>query len=517
MVLDLGSLSRGKAATISRGNNVPVCTHAQPHLPGEIFLTISEFLGNAETLALSISCSDLRTLLMPAMYRTVELQSNRACRLGLVMFRQHPHLCAFIRTLIVRPNSPVPSWPRLNGWMNEVQLTLLIEELSSRLNNLRKFEWGGLELPDGGMWAALRSCCPLLKTIHSTVGSKYLEPQCELFSFENLQSFSLCAHPGQRNISEMPLPSQLWEMLIERCPKLEELTLRLFHSPHSLRELDTLTSCTFPSLRAFHIEIWLSSTDPGLSSPSLPCFGKFLSAHPNLLDLSILPYANTRPSGALPLFLASTALPRLQSFVGVAEHLAELPNPASITVLDLTGDPVDETGVNSVASLLKRLVSLHTLDIRIAHPSLLVSILVAVPALSTLRIMFPCGFNTKTLNEISLALHERLPCLRSFTLYKIHHRMDASMLRSALVLFAKNPRFERVDLAWFTAARFQRKQNGSYVVVRRRGVEYLDVWERGIRTGIGGRLTQRSFQRRFQYHFEDHWWGFVRDWVRNRW
>lgn len=184
-------------------------------------------------------------------------------------------------------------------------------------------------------------------------------------------------------------------MLLQRCPNLEELTLRLFYSSHSLREMDHLMSGVFPKLRSLRLEIWYSDND---SQPSNHLLGPFLSEHPTIRELSILPYTgnpNRRFLDVLSLFLAPAALPRLRSFVGIYQHLMQLPNPEALEALDLTGDPVSGTSVTTVAAALRRLSSLRSLDIRIADPldsALLRSVISACSELTTLRIMFLVNF-----------------------------------------------------------------------------------------------------------------------------
>ncbi|KAJ7438282.1 hypothetical protein B0H11DRAFT_1752929 [Mycena galericulata] len=491
-----------------QGKSVQCFQHPHPlqHLPPEIFLEVASFLHGGDLLNLSVTTSYLRVLLLPAMYRTVSLESSRACLSGLIMLSKHPELCVYVRTLVVRPNYPIVCWPRTEGPVSETNLALTIEQLAQNLRNLQKFEWGGRQLPPDSLWTTLRSYCPELKKVYSTAGSRYLDPECELFKFNNLTGFSLCVLSCEEGsnlyLAHIGMPLQLWDMLLDRCPNLEELTLRLFYSSHSLREMDRLTSGVFPRLRALHLEIWFYNRDPVFSQPSVERLGPFLSAHPSITELSILPYTSDREGkypDALPLFLTRGALPWLASFVGVYQHLAELPDPAWIEVLDLTGDPIERVSIEVVGRVLKGLVSLRSLDIRLAEAEdglLLRMVISACPGLTTLRVMFPVNFGMKTLREISLEL-QNLPHLRSFTLYKIHRLIDDTMLRCALAVLADNPHLREIQLAWFACPRFERRQNGSYLILSDTlGRRYLDVWERGARSNsVGGGV----FDRRFRY------------------
>ncbi|KAJ6461543.1 hypothetical protein DFH09DRAFT_1229022 [Mycena vulgaris] len=449
----------------------------------------------------------MRRLLLPEMYKTVALESSRACSSGLAMLSEHPKLCAYIRTLIARPNHAIVCWPRSDRPVSESEVALMIEGLTGKLKGLHKFTWGGYDLPPDSLWVALRNACPQLKKIHSMAGSKPLEPECELFKLEDLTAFSLSVvSPGQELV-QLGLPAELWAMLIERCPNLEELALRLYCSSHSLRELDKLTTNIYPNLRALELDIWFYNRDPTFSQPSIELIGHFLSAHRRITELGIFPYSSD-PDHQFPdklpdlLFLTPAALPHLRSFVGVYQHIAELPNAEELETLDLPGDPVDGKSIKAVAAALRRLVSLRSLDVRLADVqdcALLRQVISACNGLTTLRVMFPVNFGTRTLRRISAAL-QKLPHLRSFTLYKGHRITDETMLRCALTILADNPRLDEIQMAWFAWERRKRRQNGSYLILRdTRGRRYMDVWERGIRSvNMGGGV----FDRRFRYGLE---------------
>ncbi|KAJ7690197.1 hypothetical protein B0H17DRAFT_593437 [Mycena rosella] len=476
----------------------------QRPLPTEILLDVAGFLQNVELLNLSLTSSQLRRLLLPELYKTVSLDSSRACLSGLAMLAAHPELCAYVRTLTVRPNYAIVCWPRSDRPVNESTIAAMIEGLADKLVNLVKFTWGGVDLPPDSLWRAIRHACPQLRKIYSTAGSRHLDPESELLKFEDLTAFSLCFVARDEDLVRLGLPTQLWTMLMERCPNLEELTLRLFCSSHSLRDMDKLTSHVFPHLRALQLEIWFYNRDPSFSQPSVELLGPFLSAHPNIAELSIFPYTSDpeRPiPNTLPLFLAPAALSRLRAFVGVYQHIAELPDSAALETLDLTGDPVSVVSVKAVGAALRRLSALRSLDVRLAdvQDGLFQSIISACSGLITLRVMFPVNFGMKTLRKLSTAL-QRLPHLRSFTLYKGHRFTDGTMLRCALAILSDNPRLHEIQVAWFAWERCERRQNGSYfVLVDTGGRRYLDVWERGVRSvRVGGGV----FDRRFRYMLE---------------
>ncbi|KAJ6467884.1 hypothetical protein C8R45DRAFT_475447 [Mycena sanguinolenta] len=467
-------------------------------LPWEIFIKIASFLQSDHLLNFSLTSSQFRRLLLPELYRTVALHSSRACLSGLAMLRKHPELCVYIRSLIVRPNFALMCWPRTDGPISESNVASMIEELTDNLENLEKFEWGGRELPSNQLCITLRRACPkLTEIVSSGAGSGYLSAESEVFNFENLTAFSLVVPPGpKKEFLLIDIPPSLWDMLTHRATNLQKLSLQLFYSSHHLLDLDRLLNTVFPHLCAFHLDVVCAK---GTLTPSQPfaLLGSFLSAHPLLTSLSIHPCPDV-----LPLDLPATALPQLTSFVGVYQHVAELPHPELLESLDLTGAPVSAADIKVVVAALSRLVSLKSLDARLGAPILLAPIIEVCGGLTTLRVVFAANFGMKSLRSISASLHQYLPHLRSFTLYKGHRPFtDGTMLQWALAILVHKPALQDIHLAWFALReRFARRQNGSYVVYTDlMGRRYLEVCERGVRSAhMGGGM----FGRRFRYMLE---------------
>ncbi|KAJ7189657.1 hypothetical protein GGX14DRAFT_529538 [Mycena pura] len=467
----------------------------------EIFLEIASFLQSNEVLALSLASSQIRALLLPELYRSVSLQTNRACLSGLAMLAQHSNLCKYIHTLTVRPNYAIVCWPRKEARMSECLVASRVKTVAHSLCNLKKFEWGGTGSPPKDFWLTLRQLCPKLQRVSSTAGCQPIDPGFELFQFNNLTGFSLqvCACIYDGDSMHSALPNRICTMLSRHCPNLEELTLRLLDPSRTLQETDLFTANVFPKLRSLHLDICLSSGNSRYPDLFPSVLGSFLSAHPALTELTILPYG--RLPSELPLFLSPAALPNLSSFVGVYQHVAQLPHPQALTALDLTGDPVPADAIVTVASALRRLVRLQNLDVRLAHPGLFPVVVAACTELTELRVMFPVAVEPKILHGIAAAL-PRLPRLHSFTLYVGRRRGARSMpmLRVALQLLRAGPACLReVHLAWFVFdGACYRAQDGAYALRNsedRRGARYLDVTERGLRRARAG----GTFERRFRY------------------
>ncbi|KAJ7779788.1 hypothetical protein B0H16DRAFT_1499868 [Mycena metata] len=463
-------------------------------LPLEIFTPVAGLLRSNDLLNFSLTSSQFRTLLLPVMYHTVALESSKACLSGLAMLHRRPHLCIYIRALIVRPNHWPGFWPRADPFIDETKVAFMIQQLVGDLRHLEKFVWGGNDLPCDYLWIALRRNCPRLKNVSSTAKSVDVEPGCELFKFENLTAFSFTIPAFQKDINSPGLPGQLVDMLLYQCPNLEELTLNMLCASPILFELGRLLTGVFPRLRVLHLEIWCASDHQPSAFTAL---GSFLAAHPQITALSIFPSSEPHP-----LTLPPNALSHLTTFMGVHKHLTQLPNPHLIERLDLMGVPLPEADVLAVSGTLRHLTSLRSLDIRLAAPSILSALLPSCTGLTTLRVMFPVTFGIKPLRLLSTSLRT-LPHLRSLTVYKGHRPLTLthpSMLACFLLLLSHNPHLREVHLAWFAFPRFTRSQNGDYILCENGdGRGFVEVHERGMRaTSLGGGV----FERRFRYALE---------------
>lgn len=83
-----------------------------------------------------------------------------------------PHLTRHIRKLAVRPNYYL-AWPKPDAPpINEDLVADLVVRLAEagRLEELRTFDWDGLEMPKDAVWAVLASHCLELKTVFCNVG-----------------------------------------------------------------------------------------------------------------------------------------------------------------------------------------------------------------------------------------------------------------------------------------------------------------------------------------------------------
>ncbi|KAF7325733.1 Dna polymerase gamma [Mycena kentingensis (nom. inval.)] len=341
-----------------------------PRVPLDIIIEIAEHLENSgDILNFSLASSRVYATLLPVLYASVDLRSSRACKHTLESLLRNSHEAGCIRQLVVRPNhvdrarSQSTSKPIDENWVAQAVIRLARAGCLSRLVS---FFWDGSEMPvDDSLWATLRSCCPLLRSVGSNVGPKCINPDSELFRFTDLAGFTLTAKtlPDEWDTflpPEPELPDQLWEMLIERSPRLEQL--RIDVSQRSRRVWDTrrVVQGRWPLLRDLELGDCSMAGTPASSRMNMETpFMRFLAAHPGLERLR-LPSLSSFPRAIV---LAPTSLPKLREFSGNVAHIRGLPNLPHIKKLSLVHQPLSEKTVALVCGTLKHMRSLSSLSI----------------------------------------------------------------------------------------------------------------------------------------------------------
>ncbi|PPQ85300.1 hypothetical protein CVT24_006411, partial [Panaeolus cyanescens] len=479
-------------------------------IPADIVREIVDLLAPSDILNFSLTSSYLRALLLPALYDTVTLKSSKNCRVTLTMLEQRPELCGYIKKLAVRPNYYL-SWPKPDDELDEDWVVAKIQSISVHLTNMHTFDWDGLELPRDSLWDVLRLNCPNLKSVFSNVGTRALDADSALFSFSNLTSFSLIVRHGLGGSDLFPLleeiPPRFWEMILERCPDLQELAICSFSSSARVFDFDRITEGTWPRLHTLTLGSFGYQADFSLGPPSLnneDGLSSFLDRHSELKYVRFLwNFKRWMSPDTIPMDLSPSSLPNLDTFIGVYQQLAQLPNPQSVETLDLTCEPVYESRLDTVCPILKSLTNLTSLDIwthvfdpERDHSAFFRTILQSCPNLTDFHFMCTTSFTAKPLKHLISQLH-LLPNLKRFSLTKGHKYIDESMLATALRILKRNPGLKQINIRWARErCPNHLKQEGTYDVVvdGRTGVpEAVGVFERGIP------LVGKPFVRKFRH------------------
>ncbi|RDB15634.1 hypothetical protein Hypma_004008 [Hypsizygus marmoreus] len=483
-------------------------------IPPDIIREIADLLSPTDILSLSLTSSGLRTFLIPALYESVTLKSSRKCRITLTMLAKRPDICAHIRKFAVRPNYYL-SWPKPDEALEEDWVACMIEKIAGDLTQLQTFDWDGLEVPGDRMWGALRTSCPNLRNIFSNVGSRPLDPHSKLFQFSGLKSFSLIVRYGLHGSELFPpfeaLPESFWDMLVNRCPDLEELSICSFSSSTRIFDFRPVTEGRWPNLHSLTLGSFGYQSDFTLGPTSESAFARFLDDHPSLRYIRLQwNFKRWMSPEEVPMVLSPTALPELETFIGIYQQLARLPNPDSIETVDLTCEPLHEGRLDAICDVLRRLTSLSSLDLwthvpepNQDHTHLFRSILSSCPKLTDLHLMCTTTFTAKPLKQLLSQLH-LLPELKRFSLTKGHKYGDESMLDSALQIVRHNPTLKQINIRWAREkAPNHLKQEGTYdITLGEDGTPIaLMVHERGIP------LVGRSFHRRYKYDIRSHGLG----------
>jgi Leucine Rich Repeat len=217
---------------------------------------------------------------------------------------------------------------------------------------------------------------------HST---KTLSPFHQLFDFTNLRGFSLTLTPGFYNSqvdmfldgtyhhvgcyslgSNQPSDEQsasrnFWDMLIRRCPNLEELTIDGISSLPT--DVHTLVDGRWPKLRKLTLGDVSIDGQLGMvnNSDQKHPFITFLEAHPTLQSLSLSRH-NIQPTHFAsldPVFL------KLTEFRGTLQQLQALPHLLPLLKSVTFRDPMQTRDISAltVAGVLQSLPSLTELKI----------------------------------------------------------------------------------------------------------------------------------------------------------
>ncbi|CAA7270550.1 unnamed protein product [Cyclocybe aegerita] len=490
-------------------------TAAVGSIPADIVREIVDLLSPADVLSFSLTSSHLRALLMPALYDTVTLKSSRNCRVTLNMLRERRDICRYIKKLAVRPNYYL-AWPKPDEYLHEDWVVDMIEEFSKDLMTMHTFDWDGLELPRDSIWSTLRANCPQLKSVFSNVGTLSLNSNSSLFSFSDLTSFSLIVRHGLGG-NELfpalePMPDRFWEMIINRCPDLQELAICSFSSSARVFDFERITEGTWPRLHTLTLGSFGYQSDFTLGPPRLlgpateRSLGTFLDRHTELKYIRFLwNFKRWMSPDSISMHLSPSSLPALDTFIGVYQQLAELPNPQALETLDLTCEPVYESRLDTVCPILKSLINLTSLDIwtHVFDPSrdhtrFFNSILAACPKLTDFHFMCTTSFTLKPLKQLITQLH-LLPHLKRFSLTKGHKYIDENMLSTALRVLKYNPSLKQISIRWARErCPNHLKQEGSYDIISddEGQPEALMVVERGIP------IVGSPFLRRYRHRLE---------------
>ncbi|KAI0032252.1 hypothetical protein K488DRAFT_50296 [Vararia minispora EC-137] len=446
-------------------------------LPGDILLEIASHIPlPSEVLHLSLTASGfIFEDLIPALYSEVILNGPVQCIQTLNMLGSYPQRARHVRSLCVKPDDNSAGIPTQPVWgrgalYNGYAISAAVRRAAFGMEVLQRFMWDGEELPPyDDMWFALRRFCPQLKYVGTALGSILTSPNSHLFDFSNLRGFSLIFKEGfylnfegVTRDEAIPGYQRLWEMLIKRCPHLEELVIDSL-SPTEPVDAHRLTRGRWPKLRTLILGDVVTDWHTTLNSAAKRSFVTFLDAHPSIKALHL---RGRQPSVSAPTILEALqpsslckvddfggSLDQLQSFRHRA-HLRSLCIPDPVILREST--PLAMSGVlSSVPSLVSLSISftlLHGYD----NGSIIRSIASACPMLEHLD--FTCTVDTTPLEFCSKPTSQETFCraikplgrLKSLHLRIVKARGEESLAACGSQLVFTNPRLANFKISFLS-------------------------------------------------------------------
>ncbi|KAJ6549054.1 hypothetical protein DFH09DRAFT_1169631 [Mycena vulgaris] len=441
-------------------------------IPTDVLLDIVQELQAVDILNLCLTSTEMHQLLLPHLYRLVCLGSSQTCKVTLRMLDRRPELCAHIRKLVVRPKYHL-AWPKADE-PRDIKTHVWVWDMLAKLRS----NGMGPEMAGDKLWRALKHFCPALKRVFCTVGvypiESIMDMERAVFQFENLTAFSLAVRINPDGsptlLSRESLPSNLWRMLVEHCPNLEDLTVCSLARDWRHFDLRPIMRGRWPKLRALTLDMTFPIENDSLTL-SAEALQIFLAAHPALERLCIYSYClSWMPVPDFPLLFAPGSLPMLTSFVGVHQQIHGIPFPERIHALDIVCVSLCEEDIVTFASALPRYTALTSLDIRLACaiPPALFS---PCPGLVHLRLIlssdvefFLVGIRHPCTSCPVLTAHDAsTPMLHTALL----------LLRSAPRLAQSPPRLTQIDLSYTEAGP---TSAGSGLLVARSTAGFVTIW-----------------------------------------
>ncbi|KAJ7475976.1 hypothetical protein FB451DRAFT_1033771, partial [Mycena latifolia] len=386
------------------------------------------------------------------LYSSVDLRCNAHCQRTLSFLLTHPHIARCIKTLTVRPNNEEWAHPAPQSSMREIEswVVVTIDQMAIHLVNLRTFIWDGREFPKyDHVWQSLRASCPELRHVGVTVGLGDFTFR-QLFQFNDLTGFTLRVKQLVGSGLHPPfdeLPQTFWDMLLNRCPNLEHLTIDTVNERYI--DVRPLFQGRWPSLRRLTLGDFVlldafATVDPLQTNNGMT---NFLAYHQGLEHLVLHQLEGWY--FPLSLSLPPTALPNLKHLSARFLIIRHVPNVLHLESLELTNHPhgmYRMTGALWAISQLPALLSLRIwidchdsgdADVKSEHVKYFTDILVSAPGLRHLDIS--CSTDpTFPMAELSTALNtpHRLRSLAITQVKKTSREGD--MLRDATALLREN-------------------------------------------------------------------------------
>ncbi|KAL0955528.1 hypothetical protein HGRIS_001766 [Hohenbuehelia grisea] len=307
------------------------------------------------------------------------------------------------------------------------------------------------------------------------MGLKPLQNVSELLKFDDLLGFGLTSHRcnfrshraiHQATQEQLDLPENVWKMLHERCPNLEELVLNGYQD--HLWRVHRVSDGQWPRLR----KLSLGFHPGGINN--YPPFRQFLVNHPRLRDITLTGLRFEPWDSSDGTSFAN--LPSVTHYTGFWPiHRSTVPYPMyrsiqSVTAHHITWIPSSWMMHTVFPTLHKKLPSLTSISLSVEFRSrvgatdldFFHALFAACPNLEHLEIVSSSHFD---MHDFAAAIQHAL-CLRSFNLVKVSRITDEDMTKSAIRVLRHRPELSRFSIAhvcpWRRSEQYFMRQKGVY-------------------------------------------------------
>ncbi|KAF8800240.1 hypothetical protein BYT27DRAFT_6840104 [Phlegmacium glaucopus] len=425
---------------------------------GDLLIEIALFLETrVDILNFCLTSQYVFSNVSPVLYETVLLQSAEQCSVTLGMLQRRFDIARHVRELIIRPQAKYHN--HFNAFDNATVSSVVRQVAGAMcLDALAKFEWDAEDMPFfEDMWFALRLGCPQLRYVGTSIGSRLPNLNSHFFDFRDLKGFSLSLKAGFYDShvdifleEDQPVFVKIWDMLIRRCPHLEELTIDGLSVVPA--DIHLLVEGRWPALKKLALgDISIDWFPRSLNPVEKRPFVAFLEAHPYLESLSLSRHTVQPNHFAL---LDPASLNRLTSFSGTHQLLQALPHIHHLIKSLTICDPVEtrDMSVPAIASLLRELTSLTNLKIAFTLHSmydsgnLLRSLIHSCPRLRHLDLT--CGHKPSFQLDTFAKAIRGFPKLRTLHLAIVKYPGDETLASGAIRIARNNPHLHCFSLAF---------------------------------------------------------------------
>ncbi|EKM74935.1 hypothetical protein AGABI1DRAFT_109723 [Agaricus bisporus var. burnettii JB137-S8] len=434
--------------------------HSQPsplaRTPGDLLIEIAHCLDSrSDILHLSLASSYVFSHISSVLYESVTLNTSQQCHFTLGMLAAHSNIARHVRELTLRLQ---PSHHSASDDGNAACTAVIRVASSKTLDALCRFVWDADELPlHEDMWFALRIGCPQLRYVGTSIGCTLPRLNSHLFDFCNLSGFALHLRPGFYEYhvdlfmdEDQPISRKFWDMLIHRCPNLEELSIEGASAIPA--DIHALVQGYWPRLKKLSLgDICIDWIPRPLTPGEKRPFVAFLEAHKELKVIKLSRH------NIQPIHFASldpTCLPSVTSFSGTHQQLQALPHLHHSLKQVTFRDPVEtrEVSAPTIASILRELTSLTDLRISFALHSmydsgnLLRSLIQSCPNLRHLDLT--CAHKPSFQLDAFAKTIRGFPKLRTLHLTIVKYPGDETLASGAVRIAQSNPRLQKFSVTF---------------------------------------------------------------------